>query len=346
MKPLLPHLLLLLTSLIFSVGAANAQPVEEPAPREPTVEFEGRTLPLVNKPLVVDDAGTLFVPGIRYQKIGPRNLGLSLYRPPFDTGVCPAIVVLHAGGFRNGGPMGLFPFAVKMAHAGYVVVTPVYRLSGEAPFPAAVHDAKAAVRWVRENAEAFMIDPDHIAVAGMSAGGVLAGFLGATNEMAEFEGPAAPDAPSSTIQASILMGAGINLAAPYLLERIEEAAKRTPPGGQRTASDLYLAWLGPDPETARQASPLTHLNEKMPPALFLDGSLDPPTGVRRYGPFLEKMKALGIPYEVDEIPDGPHVFATNDRFVDLTVEKVDAFLRKVWPDREGRQPGPATRALP
>jgi len=285
-------------------------------------------LPIANQPLVIDDVGTLFIPaGLRYQKIGPRNLDLCLYRPPFTEGRLPAIVVFHAGGFRNGSPVSLFPFAMRLARAGYVVVTPTYRLSGEAPFPAAVHDAKAAVRWVRANADAFQIDLDHIAVAGMSAGGVLAALLGATNGMPEFEGPVDPDAPSSEVQASIVMGASINLAAPYLLKRIEEAAKQTPPDGQRTSRDPYYAWLGPDPETAVLASPITHLDDSMPPTLFMDGSLDQPTGERRYGPFMEKMAALGIPYEFHEVPDGPHVFATNDRFVDLTVQTVDEFLR-------------------
>lgn len=183
----------------------------------PPVAAQEVDLPIANQPLVIDDARTLFIPaGLRYQKIGPRNLHLCLYRPPFAEGRLPAIVVFHAGGFRNGSPVSLFPFAMKLARAGYVVVTPIYRLSGEAPFPAAVHDAKAAVRWVRANADAFQIDPDHIAVAGMSAGGVLAGLLGATNGMPEFEGPTEPDAPSSEVQASIVMGASINLAAPYL----------------------------------------------------------------------------------------------------------------------------------
>jgi len=286
--------------------------------------------PLANQPLVVDEVGTLFVPTVgKYHEVGPRKLGLSLYRPPLSKGALPAIVVFHAGGFRNGSPIGLFPFARAMARAGYVVITPVYRLSGEAPFPAAVHDAKAAIRWARANAEPYGIDPDQIAVAGMSAGGVLAAFLGATNGMPEFEGPSVPkDAASSEVQASIVMGAGINFAAPYFLKQIEEAAQRTPPEDHQTSRNLYYAWLGPDPETAREASPLTHLDESMPPALFMDGSNDQPTGERRYGPFLERMKALGIPYEVVEVPDGPHVFATNDRFLEFSVERIDRFLRE------------------
>jgi acetyl esterase/lipase len=55
-------------------------------------------------------------------------------------------------------------------------------------FPAAVHDVKAAVRWLRANATKYQIDPTRIGVTGGSAGGHLAQFLGVTANVKELEG--------------------------------------------------------------------------------------------------------------------------------------------------------------
>jgi len=76
----------------------------------------------------------------------------------------------------------------RLAERGYVAVTVSYRLAPKFPFPAAVHDVKTAVRWLRAHAETYQVDPDRIGVTGGSAGGHLAQFLGVTAGVPEFEG--------------------------------------------------------------------------------------------------------------------------------------------------------------
>jgi hypothetical protein len=70
---------------------------------------------------------------------------------------------------------------------GYAVVAVNYRLSWEAKFPALVHDAKAAVRWIRANARGYGFDPERIAVWGGSAGGYLVSMLGTSAGVPELE---------------------------------------------------------------------------------------------------------------------------------------------------------------
>jgi acetyl esterase/lipase len=80
------------------------------------------------------------------------------------------------------------PLMIKLAQAGYVAVSVEYRLAPKYPFPAAIHDVKCAVRWLRANAEVFKIDPDRIAALGYSSGAHLAALVGITVPKDSIEG--------------------------------------------------------------------------------------------------------------------------------------------------------------
>src|SRR5688572_8539518 len=114
-----------------------------------------------------------------------------------------ALIIIHGGGWRTGNRTLHYPMAQRLADFGYTCFTPEYRLSTEALYPAAVHDIKSAIRWVRKNAAKYNIDPNKIAVAGHSAGGELAAMMGATNELVEFEGNGCNKSISSKVNAVI-----------------------------------------------------------------------------------------------------------------------------------------------
>jgi acetyl esterase/lipase len=114
-----------------------------------------------------------------------------------------AILIIHGGGWRTGNRTQHYPLAQRLANLGYVCITPEYRLSTEALFPAAVYDIKASLRWVRSNAKEYNIDPGKITVLGFSAGGELAAFMGTTNGITEFEGKECSLSSSSKVQAVI-----------------------------------------------------------------------------------------------------------------------------------------------
>ena len=101
--------------------------------------------------------------------------------------------------------------AKALAARGYVVATISYRLSGESPFPAQIHDCKAAVRFLRANASEYGIDPDKIGAIGLSAGGHLTALLATSGGIRELEGKGGNDSYSSTIQAAVPMGAQTHL---------------------------------------------------------------------------------------------------------------------------------------
>ena len=141
---------------------------------------------------------------ITYCKIGDRSLLLDAFYPKKNTPrKTPAILVIHGGGWRSGSRAQHIPLAQRLASRGYACFTAEYRLSTEALYPAAVHDLKAALRWLRANAKEFNIDTSRIAALGFSAGGELAAFIGTTNKNPQYEGANCQLNFSSEVQAIV-----------------------------------------------------------------------------------------------------------------------------------------------
>lgn len=113
---------------------------------------------------------------------------LDIYLPEAE-GTYPVIVVCHGGGFKFGDQgMSIVKPIFAATERGYAVVSVDYRKSMEAPFPAALSDVKAAVRWVRANADIYGFDAENIAIWGESAGAYLALMTALTPEVGELNG--------------------------------------------------------------------------------------------------------------------------------------------------------------
>src|SRR2546427_5444461 len=97
-------------------------------------------------------SGVIEQKNIEYGKVGERALLLDLYTLEKISKPVPGLIFIHGGGWSGGSRDVYKPYTVSYAQKGYVAVTISYRFSGEAPFPAAVEDAKCAVRWLRTNA--------------------------------------------------------------------------------------------------------------------------------------------------------------------------------------------------
>ena len=130
--------------------------------------------------------------GLVYRTAPSRQL--DLYRPAGDEQPDrPAIVWVHGGGFSGGDrSTSVVPFPDAFAKSGYVVASIDYDTSAASPcvsephlrddcrviLDAAVADAQAAVRWLKQNAVSYAIDPNRVAIAGESAGGLIAAGVG------------------------------------------------------------------------------------------------------------------------------------------------------------------------
>ena len=112
-----------------------------------------------------------FETGIEYTNPDNQHLQLNWPGPRPATGRSPASSASTAAASAPATAKATTRQCIRLAEKGYVAVTVSYRLAPKYPFPAAIHDTKAAVRWLRANAKKYNIDPDRIGVTGGSAGG-------------------------------------------------------------------------------------------------------------------------------------------------------------------------------
>jgi acetyl esterase/lipase len=124
---------------------------------------------------------------LAYASLSPAQK-LDIYWPAEGNGPFPVILTIHGGAFMGGDKrdIQLTPM-LEGIKQGYAVVGVNYRMSGEAKFPALVQDIKAAIRWVRANAQTYLFDPERIATWGGSAGGYLSLMAGVSAGIPELD---------------------------------------------------------------------------------------------------------------------------------------------------------------
>ncbi|SEI99562.1 Acetyl esterase/lipase [Arthrobacter sp. yr096] len=241
---------------------------------------------------------------------GSRPLLLDLYLPGgWDHASdqrLPAVVHFHGGGWRVGersslGPVcdkfGLDPFDV-LAEAGFVVASADYRLSSEAHYPAQLHDAQAAVQWLRNNAGEYGIDPARIYVWGDSAGGHLASLVGLTAVDGEaVAGVVAWYPPTDLLH----MG---EQALPHAVARASD------PGSREEL--LVGAVLADNPDLAAAASPISYVGPDAPPFLLIHGTADRFVPAAQSESLAGELAKAGADVELLLIDGADHMWSTAD----------------------------------
>jgi acetyl esterase/lipase len=204
---------------------------------------------------------------------------LDIYWPADGDGPFPVIVAIHGGAFMGGDKRDaqLAPMLAGLAQ-GYAVVSINYRMSGEALFPALVHDVKAAIRWVRGNATPFLFDPARIAVWGGSAGGYLSLMAGVSANVAELEDLALGNAGQPCHVQAV-----VDWFGPTDFLKMDEqlaASGMAPPAdfahsGANSPESLLLGrQITEIPGLVRAANPETYLHVGAPPFFIQHGDCD------------------------------------------------------------------------
>ena len=110
-------------------------------------------------------------------------------QPLADKKRLPLVIFIHGGGWVRGSHCGYRPAAIALAKRGFATATVEYRVAGEAMFPAAIYDVKAAIRWLRAHADQFHLDPERFGITGGSAGGNIAVLTAVTFGDSRFDAP-------------------------------------------------------------------------------------------------------------------------------------------------------------
>lgn len=265
---------------------------------------------------------TVTISGIGYARRGQHLLQLDLHLPGQITrnqGPLAAVLLVHGGGWRSGERSNMAPLAARLAARGIAAAVIDYRLADEARYPAAIHDVKAAVRWLRANSAAHGIDPQRIALAGGSAGGQIASLAGVTSGTPTFDPDGEGNPVSSAAQAVINIDGLSDFTSPAARANEDDPKKKPSAAG---------FWFGGSYAEAaglwREASPTFYVNRHTPPMLFI-GSAQPRFAVGR-DEMIDKMTAAGVATQVVMLPDSPHSFWLFEPWIDPTADAIAAFL--------------------
>ncbi len=225
-----------------------------------------------------------FLSGIVFGKGGETELKLDLAMPKEGEGPFPAILCLHGGGWVGGERQQMKGTIEAMAQRGYVAISPDYRLAPQDRFPAQIEDCKAAVRWVRANAEKYRINPEKIGVFGFSAGAHLACLLGVTSKDDGLEGNGGNAEQSSAVQAVVSFFGPTDFTQPVWSDKVMDRHLKPFLGG--TAQEKA--------EVYRRASPFTYAGKNAPPFLFVHGTADDIVPIEQSEEMVKKLRQAGV----------------------------------------------------
>ncbi|CAM5312552.1 hypothetical protein SAVIM338S_00624 [Streptomyces avidinii] len=285
-------------------------------------------------PVVTGVDGVRFFGGVTYATTPGFRPRLLDVRVPAGVGPFPAVVWIHGGGWLDGDrryPPPTVPAALlhgTVLDAGMALVSVDYRHSLEAPFPAQLHDVKAAIRYVRAFAGVLGIDPERIGVWGESAGGhlaALAGVVGAhTPGAALLEGAHGVGAGETGVKAVVDWYGVSDLVS--LADHPMPAMPAMPGGAD--FPDPYEALLGGSeaerPELARVASPVTYATPGSypPPFLLVHGTAD---GLVPYSQSEELAQALALAggeVTLTPVDNADHIFLGSPDIEQIVTDSV------------------------
>lgn len=242
---------------------------------------------------------------------GGRELQADVFTPPADLANGAGILLVHGGGWVNGDRAQLRGYGILLGRIGYTCVACEYRLSGEASWPAQIHDVKAALRWMRANAARLGIDPAKIAVSGNSAGGHLSLIVAGTPGLPEFEGDGGNPGVSTDVAACIAF------YAPALLGR---------PGVDLSERVAQLLGTGATPEMIAAASPITHARADFPPTMLITGNQDTTVPDESSFRMYRALADAGARAELHVFEGAPHAFDRESAFGRQTAALMALFL--------------------
>lgn len=293
-----------------------------------------KNFPFITPALPSGNDGVRVVRNVVYERLalgrkGKRALHLDLFLPKrAGSGLSsvskktPVVVLIHGGGWRSGNKDMEHYMAEVYALNGIAAVCVEYRLSMEAPYPAALQDIKTAIRWLRHSASRYHLDPSRVAIHGESAGGQLASLIGSMNASFPKYQTASYARFSDKVQAVVDVDGVQAFLHPVSSENGDKSGK---PGagtlwfGVSSSVDSTL-WM--------EASPLTHVGKQSAPFLYIRSSV--PRFTAGYIEMMASLRSNDIYCEEHMLDGTPHSFWLFHPWVDETMGYAVAFLKRVF----------------
>jgi len=239
---------------------------------------------------------------------------LDLYVPRNATAPTPVLMYFHGGfwvrGSKDASMLNILPYL----EMGWAVVNVGYRLGRISLAPAAVQDARCALRWVVRNAAQYRLDTSRIVTTGHSAGGHLSLMTGMLTPAAGLDDRCPGSEPLS-------VAAIIDWYGPTDVGDQLEGPNR---------QDAVVEWFGGMPdrfEVAERVSPLTYVRRDLPPILTIHGDADRTVPYEHAVRLHAALEAAGAKHELHTVPGGAHGGFTRDQTVQI-FQTINRFLRE------------------
>lgn len=258
-----------------------------------------------------------------------QRLDVYLPRQPAVAGPLPVIAYVHGGGWRTGSKVMARSQVMELVDSGrYAAVSIGYRLAWEASWPAQSHDIRAAIRWIRGNADDYGLDASRICAMGASAGGHLVAHLGTHLGTTSGSGEhGAEGALGDHLDQTSEVQCVINFFGPADLTTDSVA------GGTEEPSPVALL-LGDTPENrpelAREASPLHHVSADDAPFLVIHGTEDPVVSYDESVRLTEALENAGVAVIFQTVEGGGH--GNFGAAIDAVNHRVALFLERMFYD--------------
>lgn len=234
---------------------------------------------------------------VEFAKVDGHSLKLNLFLP--EKKDAPLVLWIHGGGWHAGSYKNCS--ITWMTDHGYAVASISYRLTNKAIFPAQIHDCKAALRWLRANKEKYGYSTEKVAVAGSSAGGMLAALMGTSGDVKELEGNVGGNIDQSSRVDAVIDFYG---ATDFILR-----SKSQPHRANKVGSVVYkLLGGGADKkvEEAKSASAAYHVSSDDPPFLVFHGDKDNTVLIDQSEKITEVYKAANLPIDFHVLRGAGH----------------------------------------
>jgi acetyl esterase len=255
--------------------------------------------------------------GVEYTRPGGVSVLLDAHIPDGE-GPFPAVILVHGGGWTAGDRTAAFiqPLFRVLDQTGFAWFTIDYRLAPEFAYPAAADDVESAVRFVKQHAKEYRVNPAKVALMGESAGGHLVNLVGARND--------------AGVAAVVCFYGPIDMLL-WAKDRLEGKPLSEGVRGFFGIQALNEAgW-----RNIRQTSPRIYLSRKTPPFLVIHGTKDQAVDYSQATLTVELFKQIGVPCRLITVPDGVHGVINWEKEVRFQAYKPEliTWLRSTLADR-------------
>ena len=266
---------------------------------------------------------------LNYANDGKEYHNLDIYLPNAQKPTYKAIVVIYGSAWfgNNMKQTVLEPIGKQLLENGFAVIAINHRASSDAAYPAQINDVKAAIRFVRANADKYKIDASFIGITGFSSGGHLASLAGASNGVKEFTvGKKTVDIEGSLgiyPNVSSSVNAIVDWFGPIDMALMNECKK--PKDGNSPEAALIKGNPADNLDMIALLNPITFLDKKDPQFIVIHGEADTIVPHCQSELFAKALKIKGLLTEFISVPEGQHGPVT---FNDSTFKKMTDFFLK------------------